>query len=286
LAQRNTPRKDGATHPNRQLRAYNSSTASSATNESFFSQPGAVATGFQPFGEQLRPTQPRNPGDKPPLVQLPTYILYEHARAEGAKGHFDEVMKICRVLIKERGEQPNKDMYTAVLHSFVSCTHGTAGKVRKVLEEMGFFAGADTSSSGRPRIELDAWGCECVLEVLAVHPDYLLREEILQHMKARWFTLSDRGRNFVIAGMLRERHFEHALDSMEAMVRKQARVENWLFDKAIWMLLEFGEVEEAFYVLSLKEGVQRTSNGTGTVKLSDALWGTLLDAAAQKQLVS
>jgi pentatricopeptide repeat protein len=212
-------------------------------------------------------------------------VLYEHVRAEGAKGHFDEVMNICRVLVKDRGEQPNKEMYTAILHSFVSSSNGTAGKVRKVLEEMGFWSGTDRSLTGRPRIELDARACECVLEVLAVHPDYLLRTEILEYMKSRWFTLSDRGRNFVVAGMLRERHFEHALEMLEEMVRNKARVESWLFDKAMWMLLEFGEIEEAFYVLSLKEGVQSKS-GTGTVKLSDALWGAMLDAAAQRQLVS
>jgi hypothetical protein len=87
--------------------------------------------------------------------------------------------------------------------------------------------------------------------------------------------------------MLRERHFEQALETLEDMVRTQTRIENWLFDQALWALLEFGEVEEAFYVLSLKAGVQRrASSGAGSVKLSSALWGALLDAAARRQLVS
>jgi tetratricopeptide (TPR) repeat protein len=195
-------------------------------------------------------------------------------------------MSICRVLIKDRGEQPNKEMYAAILHSFVDAENGTVGKVRKVLDEMGFWNDADGALVGRPKIELDARGCECVLEVLAVHPDYLLRNEILEYMKSRWFTPSDRARNFVVAGLLRDRHFEHALESLDDMVRNNIRVESWLFDKTIWMLLEFGEIEEAFYVLSLKEGVKSKSAGTGAVELSDALWGALLDAAAQKQLVS
>jgi pentatricopeptide repeat protein len=284
LSPRNGPLKDAITHPSRQLAAYNTSNSPFAANDSFFSQPGASATGFRPFGENPRPPPSRNPRGKPPLAQLPTHVLYEHLRTEGAKGHFDEVFNICRVLVKDRGELPNKEMYTAILHSFVSSDNGTAGKVRKVLEEMGFWSETDGSSTGRPRIELDGRACESVLEVLAVHPDYLLRTEILEYMKSRWFTLSDRGRNFVVAGMLRERHFEHALEMLEEMVRNKAWVESWLFDKAMWMLLEFGEIEEAFYVLSLKEGVQSRS-GTGTVKLSEALWGALLDAAAQRQLV-
>jgi hypothetical protein len=105
-------------------------------------------------------------------------------------------------------------------------------------------------------------------------------------MKSRWFNLSDRARNFVVAGMLRDRHFEHALMTLEEMVRNKARVESWLFDKAMWMLLEFGEVEEAFHVLGLKEAAKGKSSGTGAVELSSALWGALLDAASHKLLVS
>lgn len=286
MPQRNATRKDATAHCGRQLRTYNSSKAPFAANDSFFSQPGTSAIGFRPFGEKPRSSRDQRPRGKVALSQLPTYILYEHARDEGAKGNWEEVMNICRVLLKDRGEQPNKEMYAAILHSFVDSKNGTAGKVRKVLEEMGFWNKTDEALLGRPKIELDAWGCECVLEVLAVHPDFILRNEILEYMKSRWFMLSDRARNFVIAGMLRERHFEQALESLDDMVRNKARVEGWLFDKAIWMLLEFGEVEEAFYVLRLKESAKSKSNGTGAVELSNALWGALLDAAAHKQLVS
>lgn len=243
------------------------------------------STSFQPFVQQAHPPPSRASRDKHPLARLPTHVLYEHVRAEGAKGHFDEVLAICRVLVKDRGEALNKDMYTALLHSFVSSNNGTAGKVRKVLEEMGFWGAIDESSEGQGRIELDARGCECVLEVLAVHPDYLLRTEILEYMKSRWFTLSDRGQNFVVAGMLRERHFEHALEILEDMIRKKVRVEDWLLDKAMWILLEFGEVEEAFHVLHLRERLQNTCGTTRSVKISDALWAALLDAASQRQLV-
>jgi hypothetical protein len=269
--------------PSLHSRAYNQSTAPAPTSSTFptFSQNAPS------FGTQRPPRTSSGQAGKVPLAQLPTNILYEHLRDEGAKGRWDEVFSICRVLVKDRGEVPNKNMYNGILHSFVSSSNGTAGKVRKVLDEMGFWA-EDTSGSfsGQTKIELDARGCECVIEVLAVHPDYLLRNEILEYMKSRWFTLSDRGHNFVVAGMLRERHFEHALETMEDMARKQIRIESWLFDKAMWMLLEFGEVEEAFYVLNLKDSLQQSGTGTGMAKLSSTLWGALLDAAAHRQLVS
>jgi pentatricopeptide repeat protein len=207
-------------------------------------------------------------------------------RDAGAKGKHDEVLSICRVLVKDRGEALNKEMYNAVLHSFVSAVNGTAGKVRKVLDEMGFWAESSSGYGGQAKTDLDARGCECVLEVLAVHPDYLLRTEILEYMKTRWLPLSPRGQNFVVAGMLRERNFEHALDMLEHMIGKKVRVESWLLDEAMWILLEFGEVEEAFHILSLKDQLQRGVNGTGSAKLSSALWGALLDHGAQRQLVS
>ncbi|CBX94607.1 hypothetical protein LEMA_P116100.1 [Plenodomus lingam JN3] len=233
---------------------------------------------FSPSRDHHRPGPAR-------FAHLSTQALYEAARTEGAKGNFNQVMDICRVLIKERGEARNTAMYTAVLHSLASASNGTAGKLRSVLEEMGFWEDSDTFVSGQSRIELDVRACECVLEALAVHPDYLLRQDILEYMRTRWFTLSDRARNFVVAGMLRDRHFEHALEVLEDMVRTKARVESWLFNKATWMLLEYGEVEEAFYVLSLMEtchGANRRS--AGSVKLSEALRMALLDAAGRQQL--
>lgn len=278
-----SPALRGRPHKPHQTRPYSQTAASLRATS-------AVPTFSQhaPPSRTQKPQRPAGTGPgKAPLAQLPTDVLYEHLRDEGAKGHWDDVFSICRILIKDRGEAPNKDMYNALLHSFVSPNNGTAGKVRKVLDEMGFWADdAPDSYSGHPRIELDARGCECVIEVLAVHPDYLLREEILEYMKARWFTLSPRGHNFVVAGMLRERHFEHALEMMDDMVRKQIRIESWLFDKAMWMLLEFGEVEEAFYVLNIKDELQRSRTGTGSAKISSTLWGALLDAAAHRQLVS
>jgi len=263
----------------RALRRYNTGAAFPASHvPSPASPPPPSFASLDPHSEGRPNRQSR---DRPSLTLLSTPLLYDHLRSEGAKGNHFGVLDTCRVLIEQRGEARNAVMYAAILHSFVSCTNGTAGKVRAVLEEMGFWAEA-----GQRRVELDAHGCECVLEVLAVHPDYLLREEVLEYMRMRWFPLTDRGRSFVIAGLLRDRHFELALDMLEDMVRSATRIEGWLFDKAMWMLLEFDEVEEAFYVLSLKEARRRAKSqrSTATSIISEALWGALLDAAGRQQL--
>ncbi|KAF1912869.1 hypothetical protein BDU57DRAFT_457841 [Ampelomyces quisqualis] len=264
-----------------QRRASNQSMAASPYGDDFFSHAKAPSFGS---GDIATIPRVRNSDNKIPLVRLSTYLLYEHLRDAGARGKHDEALSICRVLVKDRGEAPNKEMYNAILHSFVSAVNGTAGKVRKVLDEMGFWAEGSSGNGGQAKIDLDARGCECVLEALAVHPDYLLRTEIIEYMKSRWLPLSPRGQNFVVAGMLRERNFEQALDMLEDMIGKQVRVESWLLDEAMWILLEYGEVEEAFHVLSLKDQLQRGVNGTGSAKLSSALWGALLDHGARRQL--
>lgn len=262
--------------PQCQSRLYTA--AATAPTSPFFAQPHLPS-----------PTSPphlpaRNAKEKPALVHLPTHLLYQDLRVQGAKGKFDEVMKICNVLVKDRGKAPDKEMYAAILHSFTSSSDGTAGKVRKVLEDMGFWS---DGTDGSVRVELDLRGCENVLEALAVHPDYLLRAEVLDYMREKWFTLSDRAQGFVVAGLLRERLFEQALDMLEDMCAKKARVDDWIWSEAMWSLLEFGEVEEAFYVLGLKDSATQSHvpGAAVGVKLSNALWSAMLDAAAKKQLV-
>lgn len=280
---RSSPRPSSSSRFTRQLCAYQSSNTQLLRDGIAHPQFNALPS----FHTLNTPTKlSRKPKESIPFSQLSNQILYERMRDEGEKGHFNEVFRICRVLVKDRGERLNKDMYTAILHSFVDANNGTAGKLRKVLEEMGFWSEIDNITNRQWKIELDARACECVLEVLAVHPDHLLRAEIMDYMKSRWYTLSDRGRNFIVAGMLRERHFEQALEQLEEMVKNKIRVEKWLFDQTLWTLLEYGEVEEAFYVLSLKDSVQRQGSTGGRKLNSSALWSALLDSAAQKQLVS
>lgn len=273
----------------KQVRARSQTRGYSVTAQpsTFFAQPHSppsVDPQRTPFDVRRQRQPPHAAKEKPPLAHLPTHVLYEDLRHEGAKGNFVDVMRICNVLIQDRGQRPDSAMYAAVLHSFTSSTDGTAGKLRKVLDEMGFWSDA---ADGAEKVDLDVRGCENVLQALAVHPDYLLRAEVLEYMRDKWIPLSDRAHCFVVAGLLRDRLFEQALDMLEDMCQKEVKVDDWLWSEAMWILLEFGEVDEAFYVLDLKESVSGgdTTGSAYSVKLSNALWGALLDAAAHKQLV-
>jgi hypothetical protein len=115
-----------------------------ASNEAFF-RPN------ERLGSPLRPQSKR---EKPDFVLLPTPELYDRLRTEAAAGRHDHVLDIIRILIKDREERLNSRIYTALLQSYVSPDRGTAGKVRKVLEEMAEVG-----------IVLDSAACHAVLEV-------------------------------------------------------------------------------------------------------------------------
>jgi hypothetical protein len=153
-------------------------------------------------------------------------------------------------------------MYIAALQSLVSPDKGTAGLIRRTLEEM--------QAEG---LAIDSRVCHVALEALAVHPDYILRTQLLEYMREKWYTLSPSGANYVVAGLLRERQFELALERMEGMERENVPVFAWTRDLAMWLLLRDGEVEEAFRI------------ALGRERMSQPLWAALLDAAARGHYV-
>jgi len=107
-------------------------------------------------------------------------------------------------------------------------------------------------------------------QVLAIHPDYLLRAEIMQEMKERWFGLSPEGWHNLIAGLLRDRQYEVAVDKLEQMQSDQIQVQPWLYDIFQYQLCEADELDEAYKLL-----IYRYENSRA--EISPAVWYYLLD---------
>ena len=78
----------------------------------------------------------------------------------------------------------------------------------------------------------------------------------------------------VVAGLLRDRHFEQALEHIDDMSLRRIKVSDWLLDKAIWILLDYGEIDEAWRLMLMRRQAGRTG-------LSQPLWGHFLDVAAK-----
>jgi hypothetical protein len=94
-------------------------------------------------------------------------------------------------------------------------------------------------------------------------------------MRDRWFTLTDRGHNMVVAGLLRDRLFEQAMQKIEDMLSQRIMVSDWLLDKAMWIMLDYEEMEEAWQLLQTRQREGRTSIGL-------AMWMHFLDVASRR----
>jgi hypothetical protein len=82
-----------------------------------------------------------------------------------------------------------------------------------------------------------------------VHPDYLLRQEVLNKMRDRWLTVSPAGWHFVVAGLLRENQIELALEHVALMERKDIFIENWLHSIIVYVLCDHGELDEVYKLM-------------------------------------
>ena len=119
-------------------------------------------------------------------------------------------------------------------------------------------------------IHLDIGICHDVLKVLSVHPDYILREGILHYMQQRWYNLSGTGRQDLTAALLKEGQLELALTELARLRREGVPLPDWLFDMAIYTLLDFEEIEEALHLV-------HTRVRDGDMGISNSVWYQLLD---------
>ncbi|KAJ9636825.1 hypothetical protein H2199_007819 [Coniosporium tulheliwenetii] len=176
-------------------------------------------------------------------------------------GHFADTKKLVEFLVVERNERPNAKLFSALILANVDPVEGSAADVGALLSEL--------RAEG---LEPDAGVCHDALKALAVHPDYILRSEILDFMRQRWFTLSSAGHHDVMAGLLREHQYEMALDRLDQMLQEGRPTQAWLLDMAVYLLAEAEEIDEALRIMQ-----QRNASGTA---ISASLWYHLLDKAS------
>ncbi|TKA30169.1 hypothetical protein B0A50_02888 [Salinomyces thailandicus] len=196
------------------------------------------------------------------LRNQPIPFLLTRLRSLATTGNVQGCREQAELLVRERREKPSTQLYSALIGSNVSAEDGAAWRVIDYLDEM--------RNSG---LQIDARICHVVLKVLSVHTDHLLRADILEHMRTRWFQLSEEGAHDVAAGLLREGQFELALDRIEDMRRNGVQVQGWLLDMAVYMLCSADEIEEAYRIMRLRQEA-------GEIGLSRTLWYTLLDASS------
>ncbi|KAE8384944.1 hypothetical protein BDV23DRAFT_191153 [Aspergillus alliaceus] len=169
--------------------------------------------------------------------------------------------QILRILVRDRHIRPEIRHYRALIRANSDAERGSPEVVRQLLAEM------EANS-----LTLDSGTLHTALQALAVHPDYILRQEIVRTLRDRWLPLSPDGWHYVVAGLVREHQFELALDHIAHMERKDVPVEGWLHSMLIYYLCEFEEFDEVVRLM-------RSRLGQGYDMTTD-LWLYVLDVAS------
>jgi pentatricopeptide repeat protein len=110
-------------------------------------------------------------------------------------------------------------------------------------------------------------------KALAVHPDYLLRQEILRAIRDRWLSLSPTGWNSVVAGLIRDGQMEMALDRLDYMGRVGIPVQQWLHSLTIYSLCELREFDMVLILIR--------NRASQHYDISKDMWMHLLDEASK-----
>ena len=197
------------------------------------------------------------------LSTVSTNSLYNRLRVAAAQGEYFKTRQLVEFLVRERREKPSVEHYNALILSNISADPGAAWRVHDLLTEM--------QQAG---LQLDAATCHAVLKVLAIHPDHLLRTDILDYMKSKWIGVNETGEHDITAGLLREGLFEQALERLDGMERQHMRVQGWLLDMFVYMLCEGGEVGEASRIMHGR-------HLGGELNISRQLWHHFLDKASE-----
>ncbi|KAL4893051.1 hypothetical protein BDV59DRAFT_207897 [Aspergillus ambiguus] len=219
----------------------------------------AVPDPGDPFGDRLRRPPPGVPKS---LERKLSSVLETKLQELGA--HEPRILsatQILRILIRDRHVRPEVRHYRALILANSDPERGSPDAVRHLLAEM--------EENGIPA---DSGTLHAALQALAVHPDYLLRQDIVRTLRDRWLPLSPAGWHYVVAGLLREHQFELAIDHIAQMERKDIVVEGWLYGLLVYYLCDFGEFDEVVRLMRA-----RVTQGHD---MSLRLWSHVLDVAS------
>ncbi|KAL8766818.1 MAG: hypothetical protein Q9209_006476, partial [Squamulea sp. 1 TL-2023] len=189
--------------------------------------------------------------------------LYDELRRASSAGDYPRIREVLRILIRSRGVKPDRRHYQALLLANANAQHGSPVQAALIVDEME-----------QDGIRLDSGAYHALLHILAVHPDYILRRQVLEELRQRWFTLSNEGWHDVIFGLLKDKQLELAVETLQSVQQEGIRIQPWLYDMLIFNLCDVGEFDEALAILRL-----RVDNGEQLI--SGTVWHYLLDTASR-----
>ncbi|KAI0187027.1 hypothetical protein F4808DRAFT_447077 [Astrocystis sublimbata] len=123
----------------------------------------------------------------PKVDKIPTRTIYAALKElQGAEDTYHPVTRLVEYLVAQRRERPNAALYESLIKANVSKQYGSAKVAAQLLREIHSHS------------------------VTAVHPDYLLRAQVLHDMMNRWYALPPSAEINIIIGLLRDGQYELA----------------------------------------------------------------------------
>ncbi|KAF5603615.1 uncharacterized protein FSUBG_7172 [Fusarium subglutinans] len=164
------------------------------------------------------------------------------------------ILNIVRFLLKHRNYPPDALIYESLMTAMAD-PQGSSKGVRKLLDDMNF-----------QNVPLTADICYLALEALGVHPDYILRQEVVQIMEQHWFEFTMPAKQSIAVAMLREGQFELALSKFEQLLEGPGHVDLWVYDIFI---LEFGRegfLDEMLHILKKRKFARGSDNAFRSIQ--------------------
>lgn len=202
------------------------------------------------------------------LTEASTPVIYEALRElRNHHGQHSKIRPIIKFLLDNRKERPNPFIYESLMVANWDIT-GSA-------DELGFIFDSMVANGVEPSIGV----LQSALKALSVHPDYLLRTDILRSLGARGAKPDNEAKFSVTLGLLRDGQFERALEMLEELVRSDQLVPGWIFEIFIYTLSRRGFIEEAVRVMQVR--LKARNQNTPSHALPLGTWYFLLDECSR-----
>ncbi|OHX00901.1 hypothetical protein CSPAE12_00480 [Colletotrichum incanum] len=196
------------------------------------------------------------------LRAAPLPAIYDALQVlQGQPKSFQKVATLITHLVQSRNAELDPILYEHLVIATAD-VKGSAVMLGQLFAEMKQLQLKPTTSI-----------CHAALAALAVHPDYLVRNEVLAAMKQSWTEVCTEGQSHIALGLLRDGQFEMALDELEAMIDKHIPIPPWVYDIFIFMFAQHGFIDEAIKLAHSKVHTGSETNLT--------VWYMLLDTCAQ-----
>lgn len=147
------------------------------------------------------------------------------------------ILQLVRHLLGSRGQPASPFVYECVMDAMAD-PKGSAEGVRKILDDLA-------SQGMKPTAAM----CHGALAALANHPDYALRQEVLDIMQEFWFVIDTPAKQSVVLGLLRDEQYELAYARLTELIDAGGRIDPWVYDIFIMVFGKLGFLDEMLQLM-------------------------------------